>query len=114
MPGIESIVADRDEDDGRVLRRGDSIRRREVRGSSSESHGIVGAPVYAEGAGLDRATLTGKFSLDAKSPGRDRGQVIPNFTDGYGGSAPDMGAQEAGTPRMQFGVGHGDRPRFPN
>jgi hypothetical protein len=72
--------------------------------AGSESHGIVGVPVYAAGAGLDRRTLTGKFSLQAKSPGHDQGRVIPNFTDGYNGSAPDMGAHEDGTPPLEFGV----------
>jgi hypothetical protein len=53
---------------------------------------------------LDLATLKGKFSLDPRSPGRDQGQVTPNFTDGYTGSAPDVGAHEAGTPPLEFGV----------
>jgi len=30
--------------------------------------------------------------------------VIPNFNDGFTGAGPDMGAHEAGTPRMRFGA----------
>jgi len=72
--------------------------------AGSESHGIVGVPAYAEGVGFDPKTMTGKFSLAPGSPGRDLGAVLPNFTDGYTGSAPDIGAYESGTPPMQFGI----------
>ena len=30
--------------------------------------------------------------------------VIPNFNDNYLGGAPDIGAREAGSPVMEFGV----------
>jgi len=30
--------------------------------------------------------------------------VIPNFSEGYTGPAPDMGAHQRGTPPRQFGV----------
>ncbi len=55
------------------------------------------------GAGFSFETKTGNFQLAADSPGRGQGVVIPNFCDGLDG-APDMGAHEAGTPPMVFGV----------
>ena len=72
--------------------------------AGSESHGIVGVPTYADGVGFDLKTMTGKFSLAPSSPGHNAGVILPNFTDGYTGSAPDIGAHESGTPPMQFGV----------
>jgi hypothetical protein len=72
--------------------------------AGSESHGIVGVPTYADGVGFDLKTMTGKFSLAPSSPGYNAGAILPNFTDGYAGSAPDIGAHESGTPPMQFGV----------
>ena len=61
-------------------------------------------PVYADGVGFDAAAMTGRFWLAQKSPGRDAGIALPNFTDGHTGAAPDIGAHEGDTPPMQFGV----------
>jgi hypothetical protein len=36
--------------------------------------------------------------------GKDKGVRIANFNDGYGGAAPDIGAQENGAPPMRFGL----------
>jgi hypothetical protein len=72
--------------------------------AGSEKHGIVGVPTYAEGVGFDPKTMTGRFALAPGSPGLDAGAVLPNFTDGYTGAAPDAGAHESGTLPMQFGV----------
>jgi hypothetical protein len=69
-----------------------------------EAHGIRGEPVYAAGAGFDPATKTGRFQLAPDSPGAGAGQVIPNFSDGYTGPAPDIGAHQRGTPPIQYGV----------
>jgi hypothetical protein len=69
-----------------------------------EVHGVKGAPIYTSGWGFDGATRTGRFSLAPGSPGYDQGTVIPNFTNIFTGSAPDMGAHEAGMPPMEFGV----------
>ena len=69
-----------------------------------EEHGIHGEPVYATGAGFDPATNTGRFQLDPTSPGAGAGQPIPNFSDGYTGSAPDVGAHQRGVPPMRYGV----------
>jgi hypothetical protein len=69
-----------------------------------EVHGVRGSATYTTGGGLDEVTKTGKFSLAPGSPGYDQGTIIPNFMDIFTGLAPDMGAHEAGTPPMEFGV----------
>ncbi len=69
-----------------------------------EAHGIQGEPVYAAGAGFDPATRTGRFQLAPDSPGAGAGQPIPNFSDGYTGRAPDVGAHQRGAPPMRYGV----------
>jgi hypothetical protein len=61
-----------------------------------EPHGIDQAPIFAGSAG--------SFTLAAARPGVDKGERIPNFTDGYHGARPDMGAQERGAATMRFGV----------
>ncbi len=67
-------------------------------GLGQERHGIKGTPRY------DPENRTGEFSLLPLSPGHDEGVFIPNFGDGFTGGGPDMGAHEANTPAMQFGV----------
>jgi hypothetical protein len=69
-----------------------------------EAHGIRGEPIYAAGAGFDAATLTGRFQLAPDSPGAGAGQPLPNFSDGYTGQAPDMGAHQRGAPPIRYGV----------
>jgi hypothetical protein len=69
-----------------------------------EAHGVRGEPVYAEGAGFDPATRTGSFQLAPGSPGAAAGQVIPNFSDGFHGPTPDIGAHQRGAPPMRFGI----------
>jgi hypothetical protein len=64
----------------------------------SERNGIKGVPIYDPNNG------EGEFALDSSSPGYDAGVVIPNFNDNYNGAAPDIGAHEAGSPPMEFGV----------
>lgn len=71
---------------------------------SDESHGIQGLATYVAGAGFDSASGLGVFQLTSASLGFDAGVAIPNFTDGYLGAAPDMGAHEAGAAAMEFGV----------
>ena len=46
----------------------------------------------------------GDFSLDPGSPGFDAGVRLPNFNDHFRGRAPDIGAFEAGSAPMEFGV----------
>ena len=64
----------------------------------AEPNGIKGVPIY------DRNNGGGEFALHPFSPGYDAGVVIPNFNDHYNGAAPDIGAHEAGSPPMEFGV----------
>jgi hypothetical protein len=61
---------------------------------TSEKHGIIARPRYAASEG---------YGLAAGSPGHDDGAVVPNFSDGFSGKAPDRGAQEQGAPTLQFG-----------
>ncbi len=72
--------------------------------SGQEAHGARGDPVYVEGAGLDLMTRIGCFQLAPGSPGVEAGEVIPNFSDGYGGQAPDVGAHQRGAPPIRYGV----------
>jgi len=69
-----------------------------------ESHGVSGEPIYAEGSGFDPATKTGKFRLAANSPGVAAGEAIPNFSDGFVGTAPDVGAHFRGEEQILYGV----------
>jgi hypothetical protein len=66
--------------------------------AGKQQHGVIGVPVYAQ------SRPEGDFSLDPSSPGFDAGVRIPNFNDDFRGKAPDMGAFEAGSAPMQFGV----------
>ena len=58
----------------------------------------------------DPATGTGRFQLAPSSPGAGAGEPLPNFSHGYSGRAPDVGAHQRGAPPMRFGVGAG-RPQ---
>jgi len=64
----------------------------------AEPNGIKDVPRYDLNYG------DGEFSLYSSSPGYDAGVVIPNFNDHYNGAAPDIGAHEAGSAPMEFGV----------
>ena len=81
----------------------DLCNNRVVAYEGAEPHGIKGVPVYAPGNGPASGS-GGMYQLDRSSPGRDAGVVIPNFNDNYEGAAPDVGAHEAGSPRMEFGM----------
>jgi hypothetical protein len=67
------------------------------------SNVIAGVPTYASGNGWT-SEAGGMYQLAPTSPGFDRGMRIPNFNDQFTGTAPDVGAHEAGTPAMVFGV----------
>ena len=71
---------------------------------NTEPHGVKGEPVYVHGSGFDEVTKTGRFQLADNSPGAAAGEPIPNFSEGYAGEAPDVGAHRRGQPPMQFGV----------
>jgi hypothetical protein len=62
-----------------------------------ESAGIKAMPTYDLSAAVP-------FALAPSSKGYDTAVRIPNFNDAFVGSAPDVGAYEAGTPPPQFGV----------
>jgi hypothetical protein len=73
-------------------------------GGMSETHGYAATtPQYQTGNGWS-SYWNGKYRLVPGTPGHDDGIVIPNFNDGYMGAAPDRGAQEDGTPDMDFGT----------
>ncbi|MGQ0622483.1 MAG: hypothetical protein ACT4QA_21675 [Panacagrimonas sp.] len=78
--------------------------RAEFSSSSHERNGVFDDPVMAPGWGFNPSTKTGKFSLDTGTAGYDEGTEIPNFVTSWTGRGPDMGAHEALTPPMEFGV----------
>ncbi|MBA3724803.1 MAG: Ig-like domain-containing protein, partial [Candidatus Levybacteria bacterium] len=67
------------------------------------SHFLTGLPLYAAGNG-DSNGAGGMYQLVSTSPGYDAGEILPNFSDNYTGTGPDMGAHEAGSPKMEFGI----------
>ena len=67
-----------------------------------EQNGINGVPSYA--TSNDLFDGKGDFTLNINSPGYNDGLVIPNFNDSSAESVPDMGAHEANTPPMEFGI----------
>ena len=69
-----------------------------------EEHGIQGEPIYTADAGFDPATRTGRFQLVPSSPGAGAGQPLPNFSSGYTGRAPDVGAHQRGAGPIRYGV----------
>ncbi len=71
-------------------------------GNRLGTHLTRAAPRYAEGHGPSSRD-GGLYALAAGSPGFDQGELLPNFSDGFTGAAPDIGAHEAGTPALQFG-----------
>src|SRR6185295_6988160 len=50
----------------------------------------------------DLAARPGDFSLKPGSPGYGAAAPIPNFNDRF--ARPDVGAQQSGTPPMEFGI----------
>lgn len=72
-------------------------------GGATETSGINGVPIYQSGNGWT-SEAGGMYQLATNSPGYDRGQRLANFNDGFTGAGPDIGAHEAGTPAMVFGV----------
>lgn len=72
----------------------------------TEPNGLDGEPSFeADAPSFDvPSTGVGSFQLDPESLGYDQGIPLPNFNDGARGEGPDMGAHEAGTAAMEFGV----------
>jgi uncharacterized protein YodC (DUF2158 family) len=72
-----------------------------------KSHWAAINEAGGSGNDLDYDLSNGKFSEKhglSSGSGVDRGARIPNFNDDYGGSAPDIGAQENGAAPLRFGV----------
>lgn len=74
---------------------------------AQEKHGLRGVPEFVPGCGMQNGK--GVFALSARSRGFDAGAVLPNFNDDFTGARPDMGAHEAGSAVMEFGV-NANRP----
>ena len=75
-------------------------------------NGIRATPTYAPGHGW-QSESGGQYQLAPGTPGYDQGTPIPNFNDGFNGSAPDRGAHEGGSPPMRFGVSASSGPAVP-
>ena len=75
-------------------------------GAATITNGISGTPIYQSGNGW-ASEAGGMYQLAPTSPGYDRGARLPNFNDGFTGAGPDIGAHEAGTPAMVFGINGG-------
>lgn len=58
-------------------------------------------------------SANGNFQLQSGSPAIDQGIVISGFTDGYVGSAPDIGAYEFGVQAWKAGANTGTQPPTP-
>jgi hypothetical protein len=71
--------------------------------AKQQQHAILGVPLL-DNVAFSETTHSADFSLKTDSPGIDSGKVLPGFTDGFTGTSPDIGAQESGTPAMEFGV----------
>jgi hypothetical protein len=84
-------------------------------GNPNDSTNLVTARSF-DNSGTDplyTAAGSGDFSVQPGSPAIDRGTVIGGITDGYAGSAPDIGAFESGTTRWRAGHGTGTVPTPP-
>ncbi|MFL6623499.1 MAG: Ig-like domain-containing protein [Sulfurifustis sp.] len=68
-------------------------------------HGYSSVPALG-GNGTGNYQL-GTTESGVKSKGLDVGDAIANFSDGYFGPAPDVGAHEDGAPPMKFGISAG-------
>jgi len=73
----------------------------------AQPHGLMRPPfAFPEFDGaLDLRAGTARLPLAAGSPGIDAGVAIPNFSDGYRGAGPDIGAFESGADgSIRFGL----------
>jgi hypothetical protein len=64
---------------------------------------ILAAPTYAAGNGW-QSESGGHYALAPWTPGYDGGVRIANVNDDFIGAAPDVGAHEAGSPALKFGI----------
>ena len=86
---------------------------------------ITGNPAYAAGVPVAPLPINAGpraqgYDLATNSVGYNAGTVLPNFNDGFIGTAPDAGAYEAGKPLLEFGInaylppGSGNQPPVAN
>src|SRR4051812_77366 len=96
--GAGPCDADFDLHNGRISNAGARAERR------GWGPGAAGLPTYASSgrAYPDLAARPGDFSLKPGSPGYGAAMPIPNFNDRF--ARPDIGAQQSGTPPMEFGI----------
>lgn len=73
------------------------------------SNDLTGTPTYATGNGWVSGA-GGLYQLAPGSLGYDKGVRLPNFNDSFTGTAPDIGAHEANTAAMSFGLKAGAVP----
>ena len=66
-------------------------------------NGINATPTYAAGNGW-QSEAGGQYQLAAGTAGHDQAVRIANFNDAFLGGAPDVGAAEAGSAPMKFGL----------
>jgi hypothetical protein len=79
---------------------------------ASMTNPILTAPTYSAGNGWTSES-GGLYALAPATPGYDQGVRIANFNDDFIGAAPDVGAHEAGSPAMKFGIGASLGPSVP-
>lgn len=76
-------------------------------GNRLEMHGVsLTGTVFANAALTDNYRLftdATDFTLVAGSPALDAGTVLPNISDNFKGSGPDLGAVETGCPAATYG-----------
>ncbi|MGQ0621299.1 MAG: Calx-beta domain-containing protein [Panacagrimonas sp.] len=82
----------------------DLFNGRTIAPAGQELHGVRGVAALVPNWGFDPGTFTGVFAMAQGSPGYDRGVLIPNFVTAFTGAAPDIGAHEALSAPLEFGV----------
>jgi cysteine-rich repeat protein len=81
----------------------------QLQSSTTEQHavqldlGVFAATVEFPASGPFPERAAADLRLAAAGAAVDRGVAIPNVNDGFGGSAPDLGAYEAGAPVPVYG-----------
>lgn len=80
----------------------------QMRSSTTEKNAVqVGMDVFAASVAFPSSPMTAypapDLRIKAGSTAADAGAVLPNINDGYGGSAPDLGAYEAGSALPVYG-----------
>ncbi|WP_369147899.1 RICIN domain-containing protein [Streptomyces sp. R44] len=74
-------------------------------GTPDESNNLVTTRSLNNAAPDPRYTAAGSgdYGIEPASPAVDAGTPVPGLTDGYSGTAPDLGAYETGQPRWVAG-----------